>query len=1278
MQRSPLKYFSLLICILTLLTALTGSAFAAEEPETPPTISDSAFSSSAEPEALPAEPPADGILADSGDLSDTVHWTLGSDGTLTIYGSGAIPDYTATAYGIPAPPWRTLPGNALHPTAVVIEEGITKIGNYAFIQFTSSGSTYSSTIRSFSIPSSVTSIGEGAFKNCNLITSISLSANVTKIGTDAFAGCTKLKEITAPFWYDFTDCRVTTVTIPEGQAKIKDAAFKDCSYITSVSVPDSVTSIGENAFSYCSKLSSIRLSAKVSSIGDSAFQSCAFTSAGPLGGGYDYEFGWTESIPANAFSLCNKLSTICIPATVTSVGEDCFTGCICQSAGPLGGGYDFEFGWVETFPANAFSGCTSLKSIVFPEGLKRIGEAAFNYTALTSVIVPDSVTQIDAKAFIRCKQLTKATLPAGLSQISNELFYECDKLSAVNIPQGVTSIGQYAFFYCPKLAAISIPEGVASIGPHAFYKCALESIRLPAVLTSLGDNAFSGCTSLTEVVSPMWKNFSNCPATQVTVPGGVKALPTAAFSGCSQLTAIVLSEGLEQIPAQVFSGCTGLKKLTIPGSVTSMGANVFSGCTFQSAGPLGSGCAIEFGWTKALPANAFSGGSALWKIMIPATIETIGASAFSGCTMLFTAGPMDDGNFYSYQYGWTEAIPANAFSGCTKLEEVSFPAGLQRIGDNAFSGCSSLTEAVLPESVTELGNRAFFRCAALERVILPEGLSRIPADCFYSCTSLPGITLPESVTEIGDDAFYWCTSLTDLSLPAGLTRIGDKSFCWCTALSRITVPDGVCSIGEQAFYKCDKLEKIILPSSVTSMGTQVLMSCPLLNSAGPLGSGCPIEFGWTETIPANAFYDCRYLKTVSVPSGVSAIGDKAFFNCLALEEIQLPESLQQLGAKVFYLCGKLNYLSLPEGLQSIGPEAFISCTGLTEIALPDSVATLGDGAFSSCTSLTTIRLPASISRIGSQCFYNCKNLQEIRIPEGVTAIGGSAFYYCSSLNSVSLPAGLTSLGNDAFRGCSSLTDVYYLGLQSEWNQIAIGSNNEMLTQASFHCKRCIVFDANGGKGAPEALSWFWYDTPALPSTIPTRDRNQVIFTVTLDANGGNVEPTSLAIQQATIYSFVGWNTAADGSGTDYAPGADYTEDVDTTLYAQWNAATNTDGVELPSPTRTSYRFQGWASSNDATGGITGIYFPMGDVTLYATWSVILYTRTLTLPAELTQIESEAFADLTTGVNIEIPDSVVSIAPDAFHNSSVVILASEDSYALQWAKVNSVPWSVVED
>ena len=311
--------------------------------------------------------------------------------------------------------------------------------------------------------------------------------------------------------------------------------------------------------------------------------------------------------------------------------------------------------------------------------------------------------------------------------------------------------------------------------------------------------------------------------------------------------------------------------------------------------------------------------------------------------------------------------------------------------------------------------------------------------------SFEGFKYFKNVKSIVDYVFYECSKLTSVTIPEGVTSIGLGAFEKCYGLTSITIPSGVTSIRNSAFYSCSSLTSIIIPSSVTSLGEYTFSGCPKLKTAGPIGGGYNIEFGWTTAIPSNAFhycpitsitipegvtsirdsafYYCSILTSVTIPSSVTSIEGDAFYNCSKLASITIPEGVTSIGYRVFYKCSKLTSITIPSTVTSIGYRAFESCTGLTSVSIPEGITRIENSTFQSCSGLTSITIPSSVTSIGKYAFSGCTGLTSVSIPNSVTSIEDRAFQSCSGLTSITIPSSVTSIGEYTFSGCTSLTSI---------------------------------------------------------------------------------------------------------------------------------------------------------------------------------------------------------------------------------------------------------------
>ena len=418
-----------------------------------------------------------------------------------------------------------------------------------------------------------------------------------------------------------------TYSIRKGTKVVCDGAFFDCRFLSNIVITDSVNCIGDGAFDNCSSLCSVVISDSVTSIGN------------------------------NAFSGCSSLRSVVISDSVTSIGN------------------------------NAFSGCSSLCSVVIPNGVTRIGDCAFQLcSSLTSFVIPDGVTSIGKSAFNSCSSLRSVVIPNSVTSIGNRAFGLCKSLTNIVIPDSVTTIGGSAFSGCKSLSSVVIPESVVNLKGNPFcrwngeLKCLspyfiydnkvlfdkdkskiiafrdknTTSYVIPDYVTSIGDSAFSDCSSLFDIV----------------IPDSVNSIGNDAFWCCSSLRSVVISDSVTSIGGGAFLGCSDLADIVIPNSVTNIRDWAFFGC------------------------------SSLSDIVIPDSVTSIGNRAFAYCKSLRSVVIPDS----------VTNIDAWAFSDCESLRSVVISDGVTSIGESAFSGCSSLSDIVIPDSVTSIGDGAFKGC----------------------------------------------------------------------------------------------------------------------------------------------------------------------------------------------------------------------------------------------------------------------------------------------------------------------------------------------------------------------------------------------------------------------------------------------------------------------------------------------------------------------------------------------------------------------------------------
>ena len=870
--------------------------------------------------------------------------------------------------------------------------------------------------------------------------------NVTSIGTFAFqyAG-------------------MGSVSLPSSLKTIKEYAFWDCEALKSVTIPDSVTKLEIGAFYSCPQLATVSVpKAFISNLNEtSVFASCssnlrvtyrvdASTSAQKSGnyywyyrwvGGYPELYNGTsaavspkpttsisapsylgglqlKSVGQYAFFGCSSMTGVTLPTTVTNVGASAFYGCtkLASVSGLTN---------VKGFGASAFYNCSALTSITIPSVVKSIGAYAFKYCiALKNISIPASVTSMGTEAFYGCSGLTSVTIGSGLTSISEATFRNCSALTRIYIPSTVTSIGNNAFNGCTKLYEAHLPKALlGKLGTYAFANCAANlETRYRGSETPSG-SSYSWDYEIVDRGGVKWaevvylnSSFSytyalnNLPSSgkvKVTMPstlGGytVRSIGQDAFKDRSTLGELVMPTSVTNISSYAFRGA-GITTVAVLDNVKTIGNYAFKDCTSLK--------------------TAFLPGALCGKIN-----ESL---VFSGCpsdlVIVYRVGDgvmkQKVGNYFWHfrklPNGTVEIIsPGNDKpaidpkpTGAVTIPSSLGGLGVTSLGGSAFDTCTGLTGVgTIPSTITNIGAFVFWNCSGLKSITLPSSLKSIGVSAFYQCSNanFTNVVMPSSLTSIGANAFKGCTALKTVRLGTGTTTsslktIGANAFEGCSALTYAYVPSSVTTIGNNAFKDCTNLTKIHVPDS-TFFGKI---------SQANICSGCASDFRiryygtlekdgfkfWFERITNNdtvldielaRWYTTAFgsaVKTsadatptgkVTIPSSISgmsftSIGNGAFFNLTSLTEVVIPSTVKRI---VKYAFDK---------------------SGITTVTVPDSVTTLENYAFRNCASLATASLPGAFFGAidESLVFKNSPNVKiTYRLSGSVKAEKSGDYYWC--------------------------------------------------------------------------------------------------------------------------------------------------------------------------------------------------------------------------------------------------------------------------------------------
>ena len=509
-----------------------------------------------------------------------------------------------------------------------------------------------------------------------------------------------------------------------------------------------------------------------------------------------------KAIADNTFYDNDKIASVTIPDSVTTIGD------------------------------TAFYNCSKLTAVTIGEEsqLTTIGDATFSHcSSLISINIPNSVTTIGDTAFYNCSKLTAVTIgeESQLTTIGDSAFSGCSSLTSIYIPNSVITIGFQAFYNCSKLIAVTIGEEsqLATIGRKAFSGCSsLTSIYIPNSVTTIGSHAFENCSNLTiccEVPSrpsgwdSSW-NYDkrpivwNCIDYGITAEGihygvlidedGNKYITITGYSG--SYTNVVVSEYInvngeniivKTIADNAFYNNDTITSVTIPNSVTTIGYYAFSSC------------------------------SSLASIYIPSSVTTIGSYAFDGCTNLtiYCQACSKPSGWADYWWNssnrpvvWSSYLGVHGYFNDFEYGVCIDEDGNKYITITGYN--ASDTDVVIPESINVNG----------ENIIV----KTIADNAFYNNDAITSVTISDSVTSIGDYAFYDCSSLTSIYIPDSVTTIGSYAFRYCSNLTIVTCGENsqLTTIGEHAFSGCSSLTSIYIPNSVTTIGSYAFYDCSSL------------------------------------------------------------------------------------------------------------------------------------------------------------------------------------------------------------------------------------------------------------------------------------------------------------------------------------------------------------------------------------------------------------------------------------------------------------------
>lgn len=707
-----------------------------------------------------------------------------------------------------------------------------------------------------------------------------------------------------------------------------------------------------------------------------------------------------------------------------------------------------------------------LEKIVIPSSWTTIGNSAFsNCRLLTDLTINGDLVTLGDYAFDYCSELTSFTLPASVTTIGNRTFYGMAKVTDFYVEQGSADFsaadgvlfsadGTELINYplANARTAYEVPAEVRSVGNYAFDFGSRSIYGLDIYLATLTFEAGSALESIG--AGAFW--YAEC---NITLPGSFVTIGSDAGERIFQYMTgnVIVSEGTKEIGDYAFYGFNGLS-VFLPASLETIGAYSFAGCNTQNALRnvfFNAGCNVKY-----IDDYAFADSYNLTSFPFNSATQLISIGSFAFSSLQST---------HAMRIGGTIRLPASvttigdyAFSYNMAATAVVFAdqSQLTQLGVGVFGECSELlsVDFGVGSRLTVLPQQTFYACQKLQSVTLPEGLQRIGVMAFGGLDNENGIfcdiktiSIPNTVTVIESNAFVFCTQLETVVFEGGNDSVGlelGAAFPYCSALTTINIPARTQKIYPRIFERCFAIRNLTSESEkypIEGGGLYEDATDLLLYAVVDTSGVFNVREGTTE-ISEYLFYGNTNLVTLNLSSTVTTIGARACCMASNLKEVTQPEggAVRFIGEYAFATDGletsadmQLESFPFREGLQYIASSAFSNNCAMQEVYVPSSLEPYyADGnknpdgyQFAYMTELrrVTVGENSKLTVIGANFLYGCPKLEEVVFGAG------------SSLNTIlgTMLSGAVSLRTIVFTSPDVIAAALSAGLDAASSDFVI-------------------------------------------------------------------------------------------------------------------------------------------------------------------------------------------------------------------------------------------------